>query len=200
MDELSSRRRASDADRKRTVDLLLTALAAGEINVNEFEERSITAWAAVYRDELQPLVADVSAEAEVERREETVNTRGEGGNTFSLAIMGGSDLSGRRHCAANHTSLNVMGGSTLDLSVATLTGPATTITCIDVMGGADIKVPEDYRLVTEGFSLMGGHEVKDAPGVTLPLNQVAQDAPTIIVRNYALMGGATILRVPRQHS
>ncbi|MFB9239185.1 DUF1707 domain-containing protein [Plantactinospora siamensis] len=53
------RLRASDAERERLADLLRTAMAEGRLTLAEGEERLTAAYAAVYRDELGALVADL---------------------------------------------------------------------------------------------------------------------------------------------
>jgi Domain of unknown function (DUF1707) len=58
------RMRAGDADRQRVVAALGRALGEGRLDVAEFDERATRAHAAVYLDELPPLLADLPAEPE----------------------------------------------------------------------------------------------------------------------------------------
>jgi Domain of unknown function (DUF1707) len=51
--------RASDADRERIVELLRAQQAVGRLTVEELEERSAAALAAVHVEDLAPLVADL---------------------------------------------------------------------------------------------------------------------------------------------
>ena len=165
------RRRATDAERHATVEALGRAMSEAQISTAEFEERSGTAWAAIYRDELLALLADLAPDpdAVIDRSpEHNGATHGRvvpatDGSRLSVAVMGGAELTGDWQCAPTHTSINIMGGSDLDFTHARLSAPRTVLTTIDVMGGADIKVPEDVRVVLEGFALMGGTGVKDAP-------------------------------------
>jgi len=53
------RMRAGDADRSRVVEQLGRHLGAGRLDVAEFDDRVIRAHAAVYLDELPPLLADL---------------------------------------------------------------------------------------------------------------------------------------------
>ena len=203
------RRRATDAERRAAVEALGRAMSEAQITTAEFEERSGTAWAAVYRDELPALLADLTPYPEEEigpvPRETAVSGRGSsqivpsaGGSSLTVAVMGGSELTGDWQCAPTHTSINIMGGSDFDFTDVRLSAQRTVLTVIDVMGGADIKVPEDFRVVMEGFALMGGSAIKDAPGVTMKMSELPADAPTIVIRSYALMGGSDVLRVPRK--
>ena len=56
------RMRAGDADRTSVVEQLGKHLGAGRLDVSEFDERVIRAHAAVYLDELPPLLADLPAD------------------------------------------------------------------------------------------------------------------------------------------
>ena len=62
MGELQPRMRAGDKDRQRTVELLGKHFGEGRLTVEEFDERIITANAAVYLDQLPALTADLPTE------------------------------------------------------------------------------------------------------------------------------------------
>lgn len=197
------RRRATDAERSAAADALGRALTDGQLSPSEFEERSKLAWAAAYRDELPALLADLATDPE-----SALSPRSEAGpaaagispsttgRNLTVEIMGGSTVSGDWQCAPAHTSINIMGGSDIDFSGDRLSATRTVLTTIDVMGGADIRVPENVRIETGGFALMGGMDVKDAPGVTMKMGDLPADAPTIVIRSYSLVGGSDVLRVP----
>ena len=59
MGELQPRMRAGDADRTRIVETLGRHLGEGRLTVEEFDERMARAHAAVYLDQLPPLLADL---------------------------------------------------------------------------------------------------------------------------------------------
>ena len=59
MGELKPRMRAGDADRSAVVETLGRHLGEGRLTVDEFDERTARAHAAVYLDELPPLLADL---------------------------------------------------------------------------------------------------------------------------------------------
>jgi len=59
MGDLERRLRAGDADRTRVVDALGRHLGEGRLTVQEFDERAAQAHAAVYLDQLPPLLADL---------------------------------------------------------------------------------------------------------------------------------------------
>jgi hypothetical protein len=59
MGELEPRMRAGDADRTKIVETLGRHLGEGRLTVAEFDERTARAHAAVYLDQLPPLLADL---------------------------------------------------------------------------------------------------------------------------------------------
>ena len=59
MAELQPRMRAGDADRTKVVEALGRHLGEGRLTVEEFDERTAHAHAAVYLDQLPPLLADL---------------------------------------------------------------------------------------------------------------------------------------------
>ena len=62
MGDLQPRMRAGDADRARAVEKLGRHLGDGRLSVDEFDERVARAHAAVYLDELPPLMVDLPAD------------------------------------------------------------------------------------------------------------------------------------------
>ena len=59
MGDLQPRMRAGDADRTKVVETLGRHLGDGRLTVEEFDERTAQAHAAVYLDQLPPLLADL---------------------------------------------------------------------------------------------------------------------------------------------
>jgi len=57
----SGRIRASDAERERFARFLAAAFADGRLDLAEYDIRVAAAYAAVYREELAPLIADLPA-------------------------------------------------------------------------------------------------------------------------------------------
>ena len=201
------RKRASSAARQATANLLTEALADGQIDISEFDERTAQVWQATYADELERLTADVAVpdskkpDSQVTATPRTQPTMEivphQGGSAFSLAVMGGSTSNGSWHIARHHTSLAMMGGNYLDLREATLSSHETVITAVALMGGIEIVVPEDVRVINEGFGIMGGFGVTDHPSCTLRIDDIPASAPIVRVRGLGLMGGVGITRAAR---
>lgn len=202
------RKRASDSLRKHTADTLAAAFADGQLSTTEFDERTAEAWKSTFADELEPLTADLSP---VTRRVSdpaplTPPPRSDalayltdqpGGSSFSLSFMGGTDKTGDWHVAPTHSSFSVMGGNGLDLREARLSAPETVINAFAVMGGIEIIVPEDVRVIDDGIGLMGGFGMSNHHSCTMSQRDLPADAPLIRIRGFALMGGVDILRAAR---
>jgi hypothetical protein len=81
----------------------------------------------------------------------------------------------------------VMGAVELDLSQAAIETPPATIEATVVMGGAEIKVPQDWVVKTEARAIMGG--VEDVRG-----QEKASEGttPDLVVTGKVIMGGLTV--------
>ena len=90
-----------------------------------------------------------------------------------------------------------MGGNALDLREARLASRETTVNAVAIMGGIDIIVPDDVRVIDDGIGIMGGFGIEDHPSCTVSVAQLPADAPVIRVRGLALMGGVGITRAAR---
>ncbi len=213
-----SRIRASDEDRTRAAEALSHAFSQGQLDYLEFDERTSAIWATKYRDELLLPLADLYPDparvldrqlpsvrpghtptpAPQSRTRSLQQVTGEtGGDSFSLAVMGGSERAGGWMCAPTHTSLALMGGTVLDLRHARLGAHETLIFAVAVMGGIEITVPEDVQVICDGAGIMGEFGIRDHESVTLAREDVPADAPVIRLRGLALMGEVAIIRKAR---
>ena len=75
MGDLERRIRAGDVDRTRVVEALGRHLAEGRLTVDEFDERTTRAHAAVYLDQLPQLLADLPGDPEPAPRRAAPPTR-----------------------------------------------------------------------------------------------------------------------------
>jgi hypothetical protein len=186
--------RASDADREHTAELLRRAGGEGRLDVDELGERLNQAFAARTRAELEALVADVvvgghSGDRTVGAAAARVPVRaGEGGARWIVSIMSGSDRRGHWRLGPRATSLNIMGGSDLDLNEVQLAAERTELRVIAIMGGAEIHVPDGLNVEVSEFSLMGGNDIKLGPQRPDP------GGPVLHLKLFSLMGGSTVKR------
>ena len=104
--------------------------------------------------------------------------------------MGGSHRRGRFRTVGTINAVAVMGGDEIDLRDAEMEGGELTLNLFAFMGGSTIYVPDSVEVEVGGFSIMGGHEEVGSRRPPRP------GAPLIRIRVYAMMGGATIYRLP----
>ncbi len=184
--------RASDADRERAADTLRRAAGVGRLELDELDERLNAAYAARTRSELERLVADVVAEDDQTPAHRVPVRRGEGGARWLVAIMSGCDRRGRWRLSERVTSVNIMGGSDLDLNDAELAAEGVELTVFSLMGGADIRVPDGLNVEVSDFALMG------ANGVDIGDPRPDPGGPVLRVRLISIMGGSDVKRGRRK--
>jgi hypothetical protein len=180
--------RASDADRDRVAEVLRHAAGEGRITVDELDERIDRAFAARTHGELAELTADLPQTA-LDAATPALPVRpGEGGRRWLVSIMGGHDKRGHWRVGERLTSLNVMGGSDIDLNDAELSANETTIHVISIMGGATVRVPEGLDVRVSELALMGGNDVH------LGTRPPTPGGPVVHLRIFSLMGGSDVKR------
>ena len=178
--------RATDADRERTVTVLRSSGANGQLTVDELDERIEAAYAARTRGELERLVEDLG---ETRRRAADVPVRpGDDGTHWVVSVMGGSDRKGHWRLGRTVTVVNVMGGSDLELNDAEFAADVVEMRVFSLMGGSDVWVPEGLDVEVSEFALMGGNEIKI--GAARP----GDGGPLLRLKLISIMGGTTVRR------
>lgn len=180
--------RASDADREHTADLLRHAMGEGRLTMEELDERLDLAYAARTQSELDKLTLDVVVPGEAERVGARMPVREGGGSEWVVSVMSGHDRKGRWRVGRHLKVISVMGGSNVDLNDAELTDRETTITVFSLMGGSEIRVPDNVNVVISDFAFMGGNDAK--VGEMLP----DPGGPTIHIKLISIMGGSDVQR------
>ena len=199
------RKRASDSERDKAAKHLQAAFTDGQISLTEFDDRSRALYAATYADELPALVEDLSPVERPDRpnpattnaSSRAVVTGERNGSAFSLSLMGGAERTGQWLVAPMHTTVALMGGNSLDLREARFAAQETVINALALMGGIEIIVPEDVRVVDDGVGIMGGFGVEDHDSCTVSVAELPAGTPVVRVRGLALMGGVGIVRAAR---
>lgn len=178
--------------REEVIDKLIYHYSHGVISAEAFERRLDKAMASQDHHEIAELAADLTMQVDDDysrQKENKFNINYSAGdvpdNETIINIMGGSDRSGRWKVPAEIRVFNLMGGADIDFTDAEFTTPNVTIKTLCIMGGTDIKVPENVNVVTKAFCLMGGVDNK-APSIA------DRQAPTITVEGFVLMGGIEI--------
>lgn len=79
----------------------------------------------------------------------------------------------------------IMGGHDIDLRPARMAGESAVIDLFIVMGGVDLKVPEDWAVSCEALPVMGGIEDRTRP----PAGEVKG---RLILKGFVMMGGVEV--------
>jgi hypothetical protein len=118
---------------------------------------------------------------------------GDGHTRFSaLAIMSGVVRRSNTQTFQGADLTAIMGGCEIDLRHASIApGTEAVIDVFAFWGGIDIKVPEDWVVITRAVPLMGGIEDKTHS----PVSPVSK---TLIIRGIVIMGGVAIKNVGRR--
>jgi len=181
--------RASDADREHTADLLRHAAGEGRLTMDELDERLDLVYETRTQRELEKLTADVVVPGDAQRVQSRMPVKsGGGGSEWVVSVMSGHDRKGRWRVGRHLKVISIMGGSNVDLNDAELTEAETTITVFSLMGGSEIRVPDNVNVVVSDFAFMGGNDAK--VGEMLP----DPGGPTIHIKLISIMGGSDIQR------
>ena len=101
----------------------------------------------------------------------------------AIAVMGGFKRSNNSQNFQGGELTAIMGGLEIDLRDASLKGDGI-IEVFALMGGMELRVPEDWIIIIEGFPFMGGFEDKTRP----PKDSIKR----LIIKGTAMMGGVEI--------
>ena len=177
--------RVSDSDRNQTVAQLREHVVVGRLTLDEFSERVGRALEARTRGDLATTLANLPDLAAPQS--ESVRRRP---RRWFVAVMSGSQAKGRWRISGRTTAVAVMGSCQMDLRHAEIDGPEIVITAITFWGGITVTVPEGFDVELEGFSFMGGRDLKLRNAPLVP------GSPRIRVRGFAIMGGIDVRSRP----
>ena len=110
----------------------------------------------------------------------------------AFAVMAGNERRSVSTALRGGDLTAFMGGVTLDLRQAKLDGGEAVIDAIAFWGGIEIRIPEDWVVVSRVIPLMGGFEDKTRPPAPAGERTVPTVAPRLIVRGVAIMGGIEV--------
>lgn len=191
--------RASDADRERTAEILRTACGDGRLTALELDERLDVAYAAVTLDDLSGLTADLvrgGGHAHPAQRPQAPGRvavrEADDGTHWLVAIMGGTERSGRWRLGRRCRAISIMGGTELDLSQVEFDAHEVHLDVVSIMGGAEIRVPEHMNVRVSKFAFMGGHEVR------IGTDEPDPGGPVLHLHLVSVMGGAEVRRGPKR--
>ncbi len=187
--------RASDADRDAAAAVINNALAEGRLSADEHGQRLDAIYAAKTQAELAPLLADLPGEhamAPVTATSGQLARSRRGGRI--VAILGGATRKGAWHPEPVIDVLTVLGGAELDFREAVLPGKEVTLRATSVLGGVEITVPPEMRVIDNGTAILGGREIKGGP------DEVGPDSPVLRIEGICVLGGIEVRRRARRGS
>jgi hypothetical protein len=185
---------ASDAERRRTSEVLRQASVEGRLTLDEFSERVEQALTARTRDELQAVTRDLPAIVPSRPAQPFQPVQGPASRPpvrSSVSIMSGVERKGFWRVDEETLAVAVMGSCKLDLRDAAISAPVTTINAYVVMGTVDVIVPFGTEVELEGIDIMGSKEAR------LKGPPPSPGAPVVRVNAFNLMGSVTVRDSPR---
>jgi hypothetical protein len=113
----------------------------------------------------------------------------DGHSSFSgLAIMGGVARRSNSQAFEGADLTAIMGGCEIDLRQASIVpGTEAVIDVFAFWGGIDIKVPDDWTVITRAIPLMGGVDDKTRPPQPAPALE-----KRLIISGIVVMGGVIV--------
>jgi len=103
----------------------------------------------------------------------------------AFALLGGFKRSNDAQDFRGGEATAIMGGCELDLRRASIKENEAVLHLVAIMGGVEIRVPQDWKVIMQGVPILGGFEDK-----TQPLGP--ESTKRLVVRGYAVMGGVEI--------
>lgn len=184
--------RASDAERDTVIQQLRDAFADGRIDDGEFDERTRTALTSRTRGELDKLLSDLpeagsGAVAVPAAASPVPRTAGKPGRV-AIAIKGAVRRSGRWRVPEHYNAVVYKGSGLLDLRVAELAGPVTTIVAVAYKSHITILAPPGMRVEMTGFGVVQSEEETDI--------RVPNDAHVLQIRALAYKGTVEVSTRP----
>lgn len=197
----NSRLRASDADRDAAAAVINSALAEGRLTAEEHSDRLDAIYSAKTHADLVPLLEDLPsprgvmqvpapAAGPVSYDAGLVHSR-HGGRI--VAIFGGASRKGTWQAEPVINVLTVCGGADLDFRDAILPGKEVVLRATAILGGIDVIVPPDMRVVDSGIAILGGRDITGNAD-----ESASPDAPVLRIEGACILGGIDVKRKPRK--
>jgi hypothetical protein len=185
--------RASDADRERVAAVLHEAAGEGRIGLDELTERLDAVYAARTYAELEPLTRDLPsaglpvAHETVVQPTDPARFGDEPTSSGGFALLGGFERKGRWVAPGRFTAFAMLGGGDIDLRQARFAERKVVIRAFAILGGVQVRVPEDAEVHVGGVGILGGFD-SGAVGDGEP------GGPVVVVKGLALLGGVSVER------
>jgi class 3 adenylate cyclase len=172
--------RISERERDDAAQQLARYCSEGRLTLEEFSERVEVVLAARTQTEIDQVMQDLPT-APVPATQSNLPATGR-----ITAVLSGTERKGRWRPRPHTKVTAILGGIAIDLRNAQIEGSELRITAVAFMGGIDVIVPEGVTVHLEGWSFMGGKDLKLADVPPLP------GSPVITVRAHTIMGGVSV--------
>ncbi len=190
-----TRLRISDAERHQVAEILREAAGEGRLDIDELDQRLEATYAARTYADLVPITLDLPGhphQRPVPARQPSASPEVVPGpdKESHFAILSGLSRKGIWLVPRQMTILALMGGAELDLRRAKFAAPEVVITVNAFMGGAQIIVGTNVRIVMEGTGIMGGY----AGPSGLVEADLDESSPVVRIKGVAIWGGVSVER------
>ena len=183
--------RASDADRDTAASVINNAMAEGRLTAEEHSDRLDAIYSARTHAELAPLLDDLPAAGPAVAPVPAAAPGRRGGRI--IAVLGGASRKGVWHPEPVIQIVTVLGGAELDFREAVLPGSEVVLHATSVLGGIEIVVPPEMRVIDNGIAILGGREVTGQSA-----ESVAEGAPVLRIEGTCVLGGMEVKRKARK--
>jgi Domain of unknown function (DUF1707)/Cell wall-active antibiotics response 4TMS YvqF len=191
----NSRLRASDADRDQAASVINNAMAEGRLTPDEHAERLDAIYSAKTHAELAPLLDDLpergSAAGPVATPSAAQPVASRRGSRI-ICFLSGTSRKGAWHPEPVIDVVTVLGGAELDFREAVLPGKEVTVRATTILGGVEITVPPEMRVIDNGVAILGGREITGGE------ESVGPDSPVLRIEGICLLGGMEVRRRTRK--
>jgi hypothetical protein len=185
--------RASDADRDAAAAVVNNALAEGRLTADEHSERLDAIYSAKTHSELVPLLADLPGQRGAVPATATAGPPAQSRHGSRIvAIFSGASRKGAWHPEPVMEVVTVFGGAELDFREAVLPGNEIVLRATTVLGGVEITVPPEMRVVDNGIAILGGREISGGQG------PAGADTPVLRLEGICVLGGVEVRRKERK--
>jgi len=193
---MRSEPRIADDDRNSAIERLKVATGDGRLTLDEFSDRLDIVFASRTASDLVPAFAglpDVPKPTELEPSPAAgVEVAAVPKPQRIVALMSGARRVGRWRVPTRLTVFAFWGGVRLDLQDAVLEGPSVDITAWAIMGGVEIRVPDNVVVELDGMVVMGGSDNRSRPATT------EEGAPLIRVHCRGMWGSVDVRPAKRR--
>ncbi len=194
-----SRLRASDADRDAAATVINNALAEGRLTAEEHSDRLDAIYAAKTHADLVPLLDDLPqplGAMQVRRTQPGSDVDLPVGSKRGgriVAIFSGASRKGVWHPDPVINVLTVFGGAEIDFRDAIMPGKEVVLRATTVLGGVEVTVPPEMRVVDNGIAILGGRDIAGNAD-----ESASPDAPVLRIEGTCVLGGVEVKRKSRK--